>query len=240
MEIFLLLLLLKTFVRFTTSCSLERGLFKNGFHRDLKTSISFPPTALPGDAQGCRARFLEQIPSGIYVDPFQLQDLLPFGGPLVQLSNTIDVEQPEFTSTAFEALIYVNLSHSEDGSWIGGYSLPIHVRYHAISGEDLVHVTIPSPAVAVNCHNTDLTSSINDNYREVTKDTAPCQPESSHMCKWAGIPCHVEGDAVSLDVPVGQKNHNSFVTIATVTTTLIGCFILIWKATQTTWKEKSS
>ena len=54
-------------------------------HRELSTSISIPAGLLAKNVDfaetSCLLLFTETIPSGAYVDPYQVASLRPFGGP---------------------------------------------------------------------------------------------------------------------------------------------------------------
>ncbi|WAQ96929.1 hypothetical protein MAR_029619, partial [Mya arenaria] len=82
--------------------------------KELLTSVDMPRELLPDYFDGgdidCHMLFREVIPSGAYVDPFQLQEQRHFGGPDVKVVDPVDVEKPEVQSFEIVALVYANLT----------------------------------------------------------------------------------------------------------------------------------
>lgn len=67
------------------------------------------------------------------------------------ISQPFDLEKPEFKSGEIPVFVYTNLSHS-DGAWMTNYTLPVHIRYHAISEElDFAYIAFKHPTVAIRC-----------------------------------------------------------------------------------------
>lgn len=59
------------------------------FYRELHTKLQVPgdllPDVTPGGDVSCKLMFLVTLPSGAFVDPYQLKALEPFAGPDVSL-----------------------------------------------------------------------------------------------------------------------------------------------------------
>jgi len=77
--------------KFTGACIIKTMFMKTFMYhfREIKTSLTITKELMPdvtpdGDVT-CSMVFLETIPSGAYVDPYQLKSLKPFGGPDVRI-----------------------------------------------------------------------------------------------------------------------------------------------------------
>jgi len=69
----------------------------------------------------------------------------------VLISQDVDLEKPEFESQEFTVNIYADLFYV-DSTWTSNYTLPVHLRYHAISeGIDYATMTFNQPEVAIRC-----------------------------------------------------------------------------------------
>lgn len=211
---------------------LKRHIEKTGLHRDLVTSLKIPVALLPDihldEDLRCYILFTETFPTGAYVDPDQIKSLKPYGGPDVLLTSAVDVEKPEFESTGFLGLVFSNLS-KVDGTWIGGYTLPVHLRYHAVSRQDFVNVTFSNPEIAVRCINKEF-GLIHHGYHgdTVRQKSELCGSSSVLLCDWVVIQYLAEKTNISVEVPVGKAEHYLLVTVGTVLTTLLGCFLLVY------------
>lgn len=88
---------------------LHRYLIGEGSHRRLSTSIQFDIhqdsiSELPDHY--CEAIIIEKLPSGVFADPFELQDLLQRGGNYYQILQHIGYSYP------FSRLCLKHLLHS--------------------------------------------------------------------------------------------------------------------------------
>ncbi|XP_052769123.1 phosphatidylinositol-glycan biosynthesis class X protein-like isoform X2 [Mya arenaria] len=212
----------------------SRSLDKTGFHRELLTSVDMPRELLPDYFDGgdidCHMLFREVIPSGAYVDPFQLQEQRHFGGPDVKVVDPVDVEKPEVQSFEIVALVYANLT-SDGDSWVASYSLPIHLRYHSISPDvDNMEVIFQKPEIFLRCN--DAKSGITHyGYRgeTVRQESLGCSSSDIILCDWSMIQLH-QNSSLHAWVPVGKTGHFTIVTVGTVIATTAACFLLIAKA----------
>lgn len=97
---------------------LQRRLIGEGSHRRLSTSVRFDinqesVSQLPDHY--CEAIIIEKMPSGVFADPFELQDLLHRGG---NLPSTLSSGISTITIVP-KALIYISepsVLHSLHGS----------------------------------------------------------------------------------------------------------------------------
>ncbi|XP_052262585.1 phosphatidylinositol-glycan biosynthesis class X protein-like isoform X2 [Dreissena polymorpha] len=137
---------------------LSSEITKLGFHREIHRKLTFPVALLPGLVPGgdveCHVMFDELIPAGAYMDPYQLENLRMFVGLNVEIHDQVDLEAPEFQSSAIHVSVFSNLSLIGD-SWQAGYVFPVHIRYHGISdSSEFVRVKFITPSVAIRCQDT--------------------------------------------------------------------------------------
>lgn len=226
---------------------LRRSVGKSGFHRELSTSIKFLKSELfdAEDTEGisCGLLFTEVIPSGAYVDPYQIASLKLFGGPDAVVKDKVDIEKPEYLSQPHTVEIFTKL-HNDQEFWHSNYTLPIHLRYHATSDvEEFATVTFNTPEVAARCWNTATGQphgSVNSGTRQ---KSAFCSSDSQQLCEWTVLETAVEcedhfivagdlkstpcqQDSISVRVPVGRSSDYNLVTSITLLFTVGGCLFL--------------
>ncbi|KAK7507654.1 hypothetical protein BaRGS_00001589 [Batillaria attramentaria] len=124
---------------------LNRQVLRDGFHRDLRTTLKLQQDdlrQLPG--RPCSVLLVENLPSGLYVDTFQLENLAAVGGPQVLTDRPVDIEAPEYLSSQHKLYVYTPVPVNEgslDGTITIFVSLPVHVRYHKpTENPDVTHV----------------------------------------------------------------------------------------------------
>uniref|UniRef100_A0A803JMB9 Phosphatidylinositol-glycan biosynthesis class X protein n=1 Tax=Xenopus tropicalis TaxID=8364 RepID=A0A803JMB9_XENTR len=116
--------------------------------RDLETSV-----VVQGPAElvkHCRVLIQEHIPSGLYLDPYQLSSLRHHNLTEVLLLTPVDVEAPEYLSRGHTALVYTK----PDPSCAHCYTstVPLHIRYHRPASQtDKVSITLQNPKLLLNC-----------------------------------------------------------------------------------------
>ncbi|KAE8605767.1 hypothetical protein XENTR_v10015315 [Xenopus tropicalis] len=126
----------------------RRGILNKGYHRDLETSV-----VVQGPAElvkHCRVLIQEHIPSGLYLDPYQLSSLRHHNLTEVLLLTPVDVEAPEYLSRGHTALVYTK----PDPSCAHCYTstVPLHIRYHRPASQtDKVSITLQNPKLLLNC-----------------------------------------------------------------------------------------
>lgn len=65
-------------------------------YRDIETVVSIQPSDIvprPG-GEACSVLLIETLPSGLYVDTFQLDAVAAFGGPQVRSMYSISAHRP--------------------------------------------------------------------------------------------------------------------------------------------------
>ncbi|XP_062586961.1 phosphatidylinositol-glycan biosynthesis class X protein-like [Saccostrea cucullata] len=206
----------------SSSPNLYRTLKKNGFHRDLFTKLLIP-SSLTGP--GCECLIEEELPPGMYVDPYELKNLREKGGPQF-ISPSIDIEKPKELSTSFSLLIYPDRLSKEGSEFVTNVTIPVHVRYHQPLPEDsTARVVIQNPHIYLLCEQKDL---------KAIKKTGKQLPCSSlhENCTWTEISYKTDAIGIQFDVPVGSLNQQMTVVSVTVAVTLIGCLFLSSKFLQ--------
>jgi len=136
----------------TLSASIERSLSPpgKGFHLEIVTEVSSNSSEWLVDYE-CSLTLNETLPSGLYIDLFQLANLEPFGGPRVRPEGSMDIEAPEFESTEVQ-LVVDQLMKNVDGRLTCRVAMPVHLRYHkAVSGGVEIVFTMKDPVGSITC-----------------------------------------------------------------------------------------
>ncbi|KAK3598853.1 hypothetical protein CHS0354_008595 [Potamilus streckersoni] len=207
--------------------TVSRTIDKNGFHRNLRTEISIPRESIhfkpsTGDI-ACAVLLEETLPSGAFVDPYQLESLRAFGGPDVLCLHDVDTEKPEFLSQPLTIFIFSHL-HLHEGHWTSNVTIPIHMRYQRpFQRQDYVTVTFLNPALFLRCPDTADTGEY-DNIEIVFA----CDSMNQAVCTWFRIDYTSTKGNLDVQVPVGRLEHLPFVIGATIIITLLGCIMLIY------------
>ncbi|XP_065100507.1 phosphatidylinositol-glycan biosynthesis class X protein [Paramisgurnus dabryanus] len=199
------------------SVMISMKITKAGFHRDLQYSVQYDKVD-----HDVKALLVQKMPSGVYMDEYQLATLREETGLEVLLDSKVDLEAPEYLSTGFTAFIY--LSPSSEISGQHEATVPIHARYHrpSESGDKWVKVDIGSPRLLIRSDQC-KTQSSHLSYEFVD---APCTFSNVSICSWLEIQDLEETGPVSLDIPVGDARQIFIVCVGTVLVTLLSCFLL--------------
>lgn len=220
------------------SVTIQRSVQNSGFHRDLVTKLTIPIGVFDNAVNlgKCRCLLIEELPSSVYVDPFQLTQYLQFGGPEF-ISPEVDIEKPEYLSAAFNISIFTQALESSTGYWVTNVTLPIHIRYHRPSSDPSQYyqqVTIPDPGVYINC---------SDNSNSISSEEeieAPCDRTNTKLCIWRKIDYKSDSDVVSIQIPVGKNNHLLVVILGTLIVTLGSCIVITKNIVQKDKKLKTN
>ncbi|XP_075194821.1 GPI alpha-1,4-mannosyltransferase I, stabilizing subunit isoform X1 [Anomaloglossus baeobatrachus] len=198
---------------FCPKLTVRREILKNGFHRDLVTTVEVHSSA--EQMNSCSILLQETVPSGLFLDPYQLSSLRQHNLTEVVLMSLVDLEAPEYLSIESNALVYLRPDPSCAGCFIS--SVPIHARYHRPSAQvSDVSIVLQKPQLLVHCSKGFPFSSCLD-YPLVE---APCAPSGEMKCKWMDIPYTEVKEKLELQVPVGRIQHGAAVCIITVAVTL--------------------
>lgn len=174
----------------------------DGFHREVQVSSSFLPSAL----QDCKVLIKWTIPSGIYIDPYQLQASIL--NQTVHFSSHVNVEQMAHHAETLILHSFPNLHCSSSCHF--SQTMQFHLRYHLPSNtSDYTEVSLSSPVTYVSC---DCTLPI---------DVA------INKCLWEELP-QLEVRNYNVFVPIGDLSHLPFVTLLTIAVAFIGTGCVAW------------
>ncbi|XP_074860082.1 GPI alpha-1,4-mannosyltransferase I, stabilizing subunit [Carettochelys insculpta] len=203
--------------------TVTQQLLKEGFHRDLLTKVELD---LGVEAMGsCTVAIKEHLPTGLYVDPYELASLQQHNLTEALMSpDTVDVESPEYVATELAILIYMKPGPECDHCFKA--MLPVHCRYHRPGEDDgEAFAILKSPEVLIYCHKS-VPSVECWKYSEVE---APCSVRNRHTCHWNNVTYKLVNKEVILQIPVGLKQHGALVCVVTLLTTLL-CSSLVLAA----------
>ncbi|XP_071999055.1 phosphatidylinositol-glycan biosynthesis class X protein [Engystomops pustulosus] len=199
---------------FCPDVTVRREILKSGFHRDLVTRVKIHGSAEQIDS--CSILLLETIPSGLYLDPYQLSSLRQHNLTEVVLLSPVDLEAPEYLSTESKALVYTRPDETCDSCFIS--SVPVHARYHRPSTQVTeVSIVLQKPQLLVHCSRDFLFGGCFNS----PSVEAPCGPSGGIKCQWMDIPYTEVDENLALQVPVGIIQHGPAVCITTVAVTLL-------------------
>ncbi|XP_073481718.1 phosphatidylinositol-glycan biosynthesis class X protein [Aquarana catesbeiana] len=205
----------------------EREILKEGFHRDLVTRVSIQDFVEQVDS--CRILLNETMPSGLFMDPFQISSLQQHHLVEAIVPTSIDVEAPEYLSKEHTALVYMKPDETCKDCYIS--TVPVHARYHRPSAEVYeMSIHIRSPQLLMRC-------SKDFPPRDCTKHPlieAPCGSSTEKECEWMDLPYTLVKDNTTVKVPVGIEQHGPVVCIVTIAVTLICTGMLL----RTIYKHK--
>ncbi|XP_051874298.1 phosphatidylinositol-glycan biosynthesis class X protein [Pristis pectinata] len=200
------------------SVSLNRSIVKNGFHRELLIDVKLGEGARPD----CCIMIEEQLPRGLYVDPYELASLRERSSAKIFVQKEIDIEAPEYLSTVHMVIIYLNPDLSNPGHFTG--TVPVHIRYHRPTDmeETNTQVILTDPHLMIHCQRDNpVQASWNLGVSQV-----PCSVNNPSAYHWVNITYQNVVEILTLEVPVGQKKHALVVTAATLLFTILCCSLL--------------
>ncbi len=165
-------------------------------------------SVIPVSLKDCSILIRWTIPTGMYVDPYQLQTSIMNG--TIHFSSHVNVEQMAHRA---EPLVLYNLPKLDCSATSCHFSLsiPIHLRYQLPSTTDsFTRLSPPSPTSYFSC---DCPTS--------TIDVAVKQ------CAWTQLP---ESKVLDHDilVPVGDLSHSAIVTLVTMAVAFTGTGYVAW------------
>ncbi|KAM6921997.1 phosphatidylinositol-glycan biosynthesis class X protein [Xenentodon cancila] len=208
-----------------SSVSVE--LSKNGFHRELITTVKPKPGAL-GDVS---VLLVYSWPSGVYVDPYQVASLRDHSDWQILLDSGIDLEAPAHKTSGF--LTYVYPSHNGPTPSLLKVTIPVHGRYHmpSLVGKPFTAVHIEPPELLLW---TEKCKQLNG-LEPPTVVSAPCMFDNSSSCSWVkSYHQREELGPLRFQLPVGDGSMVHPVCGATLLVTTICCVAL----TKHMWKHR--
>ncbi|XP_028930812.1 phosphatidylinositol-glycan biosynthesis class X protein [Ornithorhynchus anatinus] len=207
-----------------STCSetkLTQDLLKEGFHRDLLIEVELGGSV--EDTGSCRVLLKQEIPSGLYVDPFELASLEEDRTAEVSVvPDFVDVEAPEYLSKEFDIFIYTKAIPERPGSFRAVF--PIHSRYHRPQEQDgVATVVLKKPELLVHC----LKDFPTRKCWKHSEMAAPCSLRSEQMCHWSSVEYILVSKEVRWNVPVGLTGHTPLVCLVTLLTTIFCCIYVL-------------
>ncbi|XP_006884351.1 PREDICTED: phosphatidylinositol-glycan biosynthesis class X protein [Elephantulus edwardii] len=206
-----------------TTCSeitLRLEALKNGFHRDLIVKVKFGESI--ENLQTCQLLIKQSIPSGLFVDPYELASLREKNiTEAVMVSENFNIEAPSYLSRESEVLIYAR----QDSQCIDCFQafVPVHYRYHQPHSEDgETVIVVNNPDLLMYC---DKELPILKCWAQ-SKVAAPCSLKTEDTCQWNNMMYKSVYKNVILQVPVGLTIHTFLVCFVTLLVTVL-CSTLI-------------
>ncbi|XP_053315128.1 phosphatidylinositol-glycan biosynthesis class X protein isoform X2 [Spea bombifrons] len=200
--------------------TVKREILNRGFHRDLVTRLDLGGFA--EQVKRCRVLFRQNIPSALFLDPYQLSSLRQHNQSEVILLAAVDLEAPEYLATGQTALIYAKPDPACIHCFIS--IVPIHARYHrpsAVSHDE--SFTLQNPQILIFCSKDSPHSGCSD-YPVVE---APCGVDSGNTCGWLDVPYIPVPKKLLLEVPVGMTQHQPVVCTVTIAVTLVCTWMIL-------------
>ncbi|XP_071470992.1 phosphatidylinositol-glycan biosynthesis class X protein [Marmota flaviventris] len=174
------------------------------------------------DLQTCRLLIKHYIPTGLFVDPYELASLRERNiTEAVMISENFNIEAPNYLSKESEILIYAR----QDAQCIDCFQafLPVHYRYHRPHSKDEeTFVIVNNPDLLMYC---DQEFPILRCWAQ-SQVAAPCALKSKDICQWNNMKYKSIYKNVTLQVPVGLTIHTSLVCSVTLLITIL-CSTLI-------------
>uniref|UniRef100_A0A4X1TV20 Phosphatidylinositol-glycan biosynthesis class X protein n=2 Tax=Sus scrofa TaxID=9823 RepID=A0A4X1TV20_PIG len=205
---------------------LKQEVLKDGFHRDLLIRVKFGEGI--EDLQTCRVLIRQYIPTGLFVDPYELASLREKNiTEAVMVSENFNIEAPDYLSKESEVLIYAR----QDPQCTDCFQafLPVHYRYHRPHcNDEETFIVVNNPDLLMYC---DQEFPVLKCWTQ-SEMTAPCALNSQDICQWNNMKYKSVYKNVTLLVPVGLTIHTSLVCSVTLLVTVL-CSALILVAVFT-------
>ncbi|KAF2892880.1 hypothetical protein ILUMI_13297 [Ignelater luminosus] len=203
-----------------TSCinlkfSISQNVENEGFHREINWLIE----SLDLDNEDwsnlnnslCKVSLQLHLPSGIFVSPDQISELIRQGQISAYIDGHVNVETPAHESEGHTVYVYIASNNLEKVV----VQLPIHLRYQrAVISGGFGKVNLPRPSLLVYCPQVGPQIC-----GEFPKLHAPCDVSGNH-CVWQNVTYQALFDEVQLFVPIGDLDDYPLVSIVTL---LLGC-----------------
>uniref|UniRef100_A0A671FBI4 Phosphatidylinositol-glycan biosynthesis class X protein n=1 Tax=Rhinolophus ferrumequinum TaxID=59479 RepID=A0A671FBI4_RHIFE len=217
---------------------LKQEVLKDGFHRDLVIKVKLGESI--EDLQTCLLLIKHYIPSGLFVDPYELASLQERNiAEAVMVSENYNIEAPSYLSKESEVLVYAR----EDSQCINCFQavLPVHYRYHRPHSKDgETSIVLNNPDLLMYCDQAGSIGMIRISFAAFGKAlefpilkcwaqsevAAPCALKNKDICKWSNMKYKSVYRNVTLQVPVGLTIHTPLVCSVTLLITIL-CATLI-------------
>ena len=158
--------------------------------------------SLPTSLNQCTLLLNWNIPSGAYVDPYQLESLADEDTNF--LIGKVDIEQTQHNSPPLVFHQLSKLHCKQSCQFI--QTIPFHSRYHSPNhGGNPATVTLSPPKIFTSCD-----------------PSSGCIDDNNPSCGWKPLSVSFESSSISYEVPVGDLSHVTLVTALTLAITLLG------------------
>ncbi|OAY58999.1 phosphatidylinositol-glycan biosynthesis class X protein [Manihot esculenta] len=193
----------------------NRLLIGEGSHRHLHSAIrlhvqSESINQLP--AHFCKVIVIERLPSGVFADPFELQQFLRRGVFTdVAVFGDTNLELPSIASNRSVVEMHMNVSSSfgQTNELDISIDLPLHARYQPLGESGYSEVEFGPPDVFVQCS------------MERNKNNQCCIFEP-------GIDSvDTKTSAVIWRIPSGKRRHTGVVSVVTFVTAFISTLVIV-------------
>uniref|UniRef100_A0A0D9R8F4 Phosphatidylinositol-glycan biosynthesis class X protein n=1 Tax=Chlorocebus sabaeus TaxID=60711 RepID=A0A0D9R8F4_CHLSB len=182
---------------------LRQEVLKDGFHRDLLIKVKFGESI--EDLQTCRLLIKQDIPAGLFVDPYELASLRERNiTEAVMVSENFDIEAPNYLSKESEVLIYAR----QDSQCVDCFQafLPVHYRYHRPRSHDgETSIVVNHPDLLMFC---DQEFPILKCWAH-SEVAAPCALENEDICQWNKMKYKSVRKLFSLIAKVGKMDDSA-------------------------------
>ncbi|TKC47184.1 hypothetical protein EI555_018296, partial [Monodon monoceros] len=145
------------------------------------------------DLQTCRLLIKQYIPTGLFVDPYELASLRERNiTEAVMVSENFNIEAPNYLSKESEVLIYAR----QDSQCIDCFQafLPVHYRYHRPHSKDgETFIVLNNPDLLMYCDQDQFSDMVFYHFFSEfpilkcwaqSEVTAPCALNSKDNCQW--------------------------------------------------------
>ena len=173
-----------------------------GFHLEILSEVIFSSPLLSSiSSLNCTLLLTETLPSGLYVDAFQLRNFNQLGGPFVTSRRPIDTEAPAFDSTNEQLRVYHHFRLDKGRQrLVSQLVLPIHLRYHrAVTNGDPTHTVFSHPLTDISCWD----------------DGSSIQSMSEQNNAWLPFDAEAATPTLKISIPRADVNHAPYVVVAT-------------------------
>lgn len=225
---------------------LHRSVHKSGFHRELHSTVRARITGMKGAmfSGQCTCELVEQFPTSVYVDIYEIDQLLRVGSETFEMdlwNDFVDLEKPEpvsppvfvsFRKKMHEVLVDVD-GHIE---LIADMRVPIHLRYQQpieVADDEqgnVTHrnVTIAGPAhIVIECagrHHEVSMLDLNSIWDHLHSTESSSTLPAVHI-RGFSLPAD-QSQHIVVQVPAGLVRDAPMVTLTTLAITIFGALLL--------------
>ncbi|MED6123570.1 hypothetical protein PIB30_050317 [Stylosanthes scabra] len=200
---------------------LKRNLTGEGSHRHVSTLLKFQSQQSQSSSQllisSCDLIVIERLPTGVFVDPFELQRLVHRG-----VFNDVDVfgdtnlELPSFLSNRSAVEIHLSVDPNKllEPTDIK-VELPLHARYQPLNESGYSTVELGIPDILVRCSTKEQSENQNCFFK-LTNNDANVQYEADVLWR----------------IPSGKKAHTDLVFAITFSAAMLSTLVIVFSSLE--------